>query len=219
MIRASRRLLPHPILTLVLALVWVLLQNEITAGMIVFGLILGVIIPYMTSVWWPDRPKAFHLGRMIPYMLIVMWDIIVANIQVAWIVLSVPNAKLKSAWIIVPLELTQPEAIENIHRQYLEAGADIIDSGVVEYAEYYRVWVTMDNDTSGNTTATVTLYPAWRADFDIWLADVGMAPSAKHRFSRIDKMDGFIPGNCRLRYRNRLSLFCQVRCRSVCIQR
>jgi len=111
MIRASRRLLPHPILTLVLALVWVLLQNEITAGMIVFGLILGVIIPYMTSVWWPDRPKAFHLGRMIPYMLIVMWDIIVANIQVAWIVLSVPNAKLKSAWIIVPLELTQPEAI------------------------------------------------------------------------------------------------------------
>ena len=34
-----------------------------------------------------------------------------ANIQVAWIVLTVPNAKLKPAWIVVPLELRQPEAI------------------------------------------------------------------------------------------------------------
>ena len=37
--------------------------------------------------------------------------IIVANIEVAWIVLTVPNAKLKPAWIVVPLELREPEAI------------------------------------------------------------------------------------------------------------
>ncbi|EAR51135.1 pH adaption potassium efflux system protein PhaE [Oceanicola granulosus HTCC2516] len=111
MTRAYRRLLPHPVLTLVLALVWVLLQNDVTPGMVVFGLILGIVIPILTAMWWPDRPKTFHVWRMIPYMLIVMWDIIVANIQVAWIVLTVPNAKLKPAWIVVPLELTQPEAI------------------------------------------------------------------------------------------------------------
>ena len=109
--RAFRWLVPHPILTLILTVVWVLLQNEVTAGMTVFGVILGIVIPWMTSIWWPDTPQGFRLGRMIVYSLIVVWDIIVANIQVAWIVLTVPNARLKPAWIVIPLELKQPEAI------------------------------------------------------------------------------------------------------------
>lgn len=111
MARAYNWLLPHPFLTLLLAIVWTLLQNEISAGMVVFGIILGIIIPRITSIWWPDRPEGFRLGKMVIYSIMVMWDILVANIQVAWIVLSVPNSKLKPAWIVVPLELRQPEAI------------------------------------------------------------------------------------------------------------
>ena len=108
---ATRWLLPHPFLTLILAVVWVLLQNEVTAGMVVFGLILGILIPWVTAVWWPDTPEGFRLGKMFTYSLVVLWDIIVANIQVAWIVISVPNSKLKPAWIEIPLELKKPEAI------------------------------------------------------------------------------------------------------------
>ena len=111
MMRAYRWLLPHPLLTLILAVVWTLLQNEVSAGMVVFGIILGILIPWITSVWWPDTPQGFRLGKMMVYSVIVIWDIIVANIQVAWIVLSVPNSKLKPAWIVVPLKLKQPEAI------------------------------------------------------------------------------------------------------------
>ncbi len=111
MTRAVRWLLPHPMLTVLLAVIWVLLQNKVSSGMIVFGIILGIIIPRATAIWWPDRPKSFRMGKMASYSVIVMWDIIVANVQVAWIVLTVPNAKLKPAWIVVPLELRQPEAI------------------------------------------------------------------------------------------------------------
>jgi multicomponent K+:H+ antiporter subunit E len=111
MARAFNWLLPHPFLTLILAIVWMLLQNEVSAGMAVFGIILGIIIPWGTSIWWPDTPKGFRLSKMITYSFMVMWDILVANIQVAWIVLTVPNAKLKPAWIVVPLELREPEAI------------------------------------------------------------------------------------------------------------
>jgi len=111
MIRAFHWLLPHPFVTLLLAVVWILLQNEVSAGMVVFGVILGVIIPRATAVWWPDRPHAFRWARMIPYILLVLWDIVVANIQVAWIVLTRPNAKLRTVWVVVPLDLVQPEAI------------------------------------------------------------------------------------------------------------
>ena len=109
--RAFFWLLPHPILTLLLAVVWIVLQNEVTAGMAVFGVLLGIIIPWGTSAWWPDTPTGFRLGKMLSYCLIVIWDIMVANVQVAWIVLTVPNSRLTPAWIIIPLDLRQPEAI------------------------------------------------------------------------------------------------------------
>ncbi|WP_323768487.1 MULTISPECIES: Na+/H+ antiporter subunit E [Roseobacteraceae] len=109
--RALQWLLPHPFLTLLLAVVWTLLQNEVSPGMVVFGIILGIVIPWGTSVWWPDNPKGFRPGKMLAYCVMVMWDILVANVQVAWIVISVPNARLKPAWIVVPLELRKPEAI------------------------------------------------------------------------------------------------------------
>lgn len=111
MVRAFKWLMPHPFLTLLLTVVWVLLQNEFSAGMAVFGLILGILIPWATSIWWPDTPQSLRLGKLFTYSVMVVWDIVVANIQVAWVVLTVPNAKLKPAWIVVPLELLQPEAI------------------------------------------------------------------------------------------------------------
>ncbi|MFT6168606.1 MAG: multicomponent K+:H+ antiporter subunit E [Celeribacter sp.] len=111
MVRAFKWLMPHPFLTLLLAVVWVLLQNEFSAGMAVFGIALGILIPWGTSIWWPDTPQSLRLGKLFTYSVMVVWDIVVANIQVAWVVLTVPNAKLTPAWIVVPLELLQPEAI------------------------------------------------------------------------------------------------------------
>jgi multicomponent K+:H+ antiporter subunit E len=111
MTKLLHRFLPHPLLTLILAVVWTLLQNNVSAGMVVFGVILGIIIPLMTAAWWPDRPTGFHMGKMASYSLLVMWDILVANVQVAWIVLTRSNANLRPAWVVVPLEVKHPEAI------------------------------------------------------------------------------------------------------------
>lgn len=111
MTRAFYWLLPHPFLTLLLTGVWLILNGTLSPGMVVFGLILGVLIPWITSVWWPDTPRGLHLGRLAVYVVIVLWDILVANVHVAWIVLTIPNAKLRPVWVVVPLELRKPEAI------------------------------------------------------------------------------------------------------------
>ena len=88
-----------------------LLQNEVSAGMAVFGIILGIIIPWGTSIWWPDTPKGFRLSKMITYSFMVMWDILVANVVVAMIVLFKSNKNMRPAWVVIPLELRTPEAI------------------------------------------------------------------------------------------------------------
>jgi len=111
MMRALRWLLPHPFLTLLLVVVWTLLQNGISVGMVVFGVILGIVIPIGTAQWWPDRPGKIRVFRMLSYCLLVLWDILVANVQVAWIVLTKSNAAMRPAWVVVPLDLRQPEAI------------------------------------------------------------------------------------------------------------
>ena len=106
-----RRLFPHPYLTLLLTAVWVMLANSLSAGTVVFGLILGTIVPLLTSAYWPQRPRIRHPIRAVAYVLLVIWDILVANIVVAMIVLFKPNHALRPAWVTVPVDLRSPEAI------------------------------------------------------------------------------------------------------------
>jgi len=42
---------------------------------------------------------------------IVAWDILVANIQVAYVILFKANKKVRSGWISIPVELATPEAM------------------------------------------------------------------------------------------------------------
>ncbi|MGE0665989.1 MAG: Na+/H+ antiporter subunit E [Sphingomonadales bacterium] len=106
-----RRLLPHPTLTLTLAALWVLLANSFSAGSIVLGLALGVLIPLFTARFWPDKPPIRSWSAAGAYILIVLWDIAVANVQVAYWILTKRNDELNTRWIAIPLEVTSPEAI------------------------------------------------------------------------------------------------------------
>ncbi len=105
------RILPHPVLTLFLTGVWLLLANSASPGNLILGLLLGVVIPLMTAPYWPDRPQLRRPAAVLGYLGVVIGDIIVANIEVAKLILFRPRDQIRSAWIQVPLELTAPEAI------------------------------------------------------------------------------------------------------------
>lgn len=106
-----RRLVPHPYLSATLVLVWLLLVNRFSWGSLVFAVILAIVVPLLTEPYWPDRARLRKPGKIPAYVLLVIKDIIVANVQVAMIVLFKPNHKLQPAWITVPLDVRSPEAI------------------------------------------------------------------------------------------------------------
>lgn len=108
------RLLPHPLLTLALALVWILLVNEVSWGAALLGLLLGVVIAKATSVYWPGRPKIRNPLAILEYAAIVLIDILISNLQVAYLVLFRRGASLKSQFVTVPLALESPEAIATL---------------------------------------------------------------------------------------------------------
>lgn len=109
--RVVHSIFPHPLLTLLLTLVWCLLSNGLSAGTVVFGLILGTVVPILTAAYWPQRPVMQRPWRMLEYIAVVVWDIFVANLQVAWIVLFKRNADMAPNWVAIPLDLRTPEAI------------------------------------------------------------------------------------------------------------
>jgi len=106
-----RRLFPHPYLTLTLVILWFLLVNQWKLGSLVLALFLATVLPLVTSAWWPDRPRIKRPFGLAAYCILVLWDVIVANFQVARIVLFMPRDKIRSAWVTIPLDLTSPEAI------------------------------------------------------------------------------------------------------------
>lgn len=106
-----RRIFPHPILSLTLVIVWLMLVNKVTSGNLFLGVVFGVVIPVMTAPYWPNRPKLRAPLMAAEYALVVLWDIVVANFEVAAIVLFKRNDRIRSQWVVVPLELRSPEAI------------------------------------------------------------------------------------------------------------
>lgn len=106
-----RRLFPHPLLTLLLVLTWMLLVNGTKLGSLVFAVILGTVIPLLTAPYWPNAPRVRNIPAIIDYVFVVLWDIVVSNVVVARIVLFMPPDRLRPAWISIPLELRTPEAI------------------------------------------------------------------------------------------------------------
>lgn len=106
-----RRLLPHPVFTLLIAAVWVALINSISLGTVLLGLVLGVAIPLFTSPYWPARPVIRRPLKIVEYVAVVGWDIVVSNIQVAIWVLFWPTARLQTRYVVVPIDLTSAEAI------------------------------------------------------------------------------------------------------------
>jgi multicomponent K+:H+ antiporter subunit E len=106
-----RTLFPHPWLTFLLVIVWMLLLNSFTLGGLLVGIVLGTIVPVATAAYWPNRPKIRLRWAIVDYLAVVFFDIIVANFQVARLILFRRSKDLRSHWLVVPLELRSPEAI------------------------------------------------------------------------------------------------------------
>jgi multicomponent K+:H+ antiporter subunit E len=104
-------MLAHPLLSVAIAGVWLLLVNEVLPGAVVLAVLAGIAIPKLTSAYWPGRPRIRHPLLVLEYLTVVLCDIVVSNIQVAWLVLFRRGASLRSGFITVPLDLRSPEAI------------------------------------------------------------------------------------------------------------
>ncbi|OYX34295.1 MAG: Na+/H+ antiporter subunit E [Caulobacterales bacterium 32-69-10] len=108
------RILPQPALTVIVVVVWTLLLNSVTFGGLLLALAVGVGVPLVTNRFWPQGPRLRWGSAMAGYLAVVMYDIVIANFEVAYLILFRRNADLRSGWLTVPLELRSAEAITTL---------------------------------------------------------------------------------------------------------
>lgn len=98
------RLLPMPIHSLLLFSVWLLLNNTIAPGHLVLATFLAITIPLITAGMQNPQPNFHKPLTTMRYALMVLADIVVANFEVALLVIR-SNKRLKPAFIAVPLDI------------------------------------------------------------------------------------------------------------------
>lgn len=100
------RIFPMPIHSIMLTLVWLLL-NGWSYGQLFLGLFLGLVIPVIAYPYVRGHMRVKKPFSMMLYLARLVWDIIIANVDVARRVLM-PNKYLKPGWIAYPLSLKEP---------------------------------------------------------------------------------------------------------------
>lgn len=106
MTRTARKLFPHPVLSVFMLVMWLLMANDFGAGQILLGAIVGWMIPYLTQSFWPQTTYLYRPILAIRFLLRVLMDIVRANIEIALLILG-PRRNLHPAFMRVPLDLKE----------------------------------------------------------------------------------------------------------------
>jgi multicomponent K+:H+ antiporter subunit E len=102
--------LAHPALSVLLATVWLLLQESLAPAQILAAIVFGLLVPRLVHGFLGPAMGTRRMSLALRFVGIVLWDIVVSNLTVARIVLS-PGSRPRPAWVRVPLRLQQPGAI------------------------------------------------------------------------------------------------------------
>ena len=107
MIRIGPQMLPHPLLSLLILAIWLLLWDGFSAGLMVTGLIMSVLVPVFARRFWPDAPQIRNYKTLVVYLVVFAYDIIIANLNVASLILR-PNSSLRPTFLEIPLDVDHP---------------------------------------------------------------------------------------------------------------
>jgi len=98
------KLFPMPFHSLLLFVVWLLLNNSVSAGHMVLAAFFAIAIPLLVNGMRDEHPKILKPWLAIRYVLKVLKDIVSANVEVALLIIG-PIKKLKPGFVAIPINI------------------------------------------------------------------------------------------------------------------
>lgn len=108
MSRVLARILPYPRLSVALTLMWLLLNAPLTPGNVLVAFGLGLLVPGVMRALRPRGVRVRRPGTILRLTLIVLYDMLRSNIDVARIILGLRRGERRTGFVSVPLDLREP---------------------------------------------------------------------------------------------------------------
>lgn len=105
-----KRALPHPVVSCFIAVVWLGLHSSVAPIHLAGAALVAVALPLLLDRLLRDPVRVERPWVALRLALVVLWDVVVANVAVARLVLG-PMARLRPAFVEVPLDTRHPDAI------------------------------------------------------------------------------------------------------------
>nr|WP_314624186.1 Na+/H+ antiporter subunit E [uncultured Noviherbaspirillum sp.] len=106
----NERWFPYPYVSAVLLVMWLMLNSTLAPAHLLLAVFLGWAIPYLFSRLMGRRVGLYRPLLALRLLLTVLFDIVVANLTVARLILG-PRSALRPAFVRVPLDLREPYAV------------------------------------------------------------------------------------------------------------
>lgn len=109
-----KRLLPAPLLSLALFVLWIALNQSWQAGHLIMAALVAVVMPVLMAPLRPYRAPVRRPAVLIRFILTVGWDVVLSNLHVGWRVLNLSRRVPHGAFVRIPLELRSPVALASL---------------------------------------------------------------------------------------------------------
>lgn len=106
-----KHLLPAPLLSVALFLLWLLLNQTLSGGHMLLGAILGLLIPILLRGLRPLPVRIRHPLTILRLLATVVYDSTVSNLTVVRFLLLPSKRKHAADFVHIPLELRDPNAL------------------------------------------------------------------------------------------------------------
>lgn len=103
------RLLPRPVVSGAVLVIWLLL-NGASAGHVLLGALLGIGLPLLLPAPTITPPRLASPLVALRLSIVVLYDIVKANIEVALRILG-PESAIRPCFVWVPLDIRSPQGI------------------------------------------------------------------------------------------------------------
>lgn len=105
-----KRWLPAPLLSVTVFVVWLLLVATVAPAHLLLAAVLAVLLPLVAQRLREDTAQARRPGVAARLVVVVLWDIVLSNIEVARRILG-RESRMRPAFVWIPLDITNRHGI------------------------------------------------------------------------------------------------------------
>jgi multicomponent K+:H+ antiporter subunit E len=98
-------ILPYPLLSATLLVLWLLLNQSVSPGQIVLGSILAVLTSWVMAALRPEKPRIRRSGAALRLAGMVVVDILRSNLAVGRIIVRSREPGVNAGFLTIPLDM------------------------------------------------------------------------------------------------------------------